>query len=70
MPKMKQGPRMMLMAFANHRTRIAIAASPVPRNTALIRNSISTVPLPPTMTRGNVDPMRNTSSLAPIIASN
>ena len=46
---------MMLMALANQSTRIAIAASPAPRNMALIRNSSSTVPLPPSMTRAKPD---------------
>ena len=69
MPKIRHGPRMMLIAFANHSTRIAIAASPAPRKTALMRKSITTVPLPPSMTRANVDPVRSTSSLAPMSAS-
>jgi hypothetical protein len=60
---------MMLIALANHSTRIAIAASPAPRNTALIRNSMTTVPLPPSMTRENDEPVRRTPSLAPISAS-
>ena len=42
------------MALANQSTRIAMAASPAPRNTALIRKSSSTVPLPPSITRANV----------------
>ena len=58
----------MLMVLANHSTRIAMAASPAPRNTALIRKSSSTVPLPPSITRENVRPVRTTSSLAPISA--
>ena len=39
----------MLIALAIHSTRIAIAASPAPRNTALIRNSIMITPLAPSM---------------------
>ena len=31
-----------------------------------MRKSSSTVPLPPTITRGNVEPMLSTSSVAPI----
>ena len=45
------------MMLANHSTRMAMAASPAPRNTALMRKSSSTVPLPPTITRGNVEPI-------------
>jgi len=35
----------------------------------LIRKSSTTVPLPPSITRANVDPVRRTSSLAPMRAS-
>ena len=59
----------MLMMLANHSTRMAMAASPAPRKTALMRKRSSTVPLPPTITRGNVDPIASTSSRAPIITS-
>ena len=51
MPKMKQGPSTMLIALANQRTRIAMAASPAPRKIALMRNSSSTVALPPSIIR-------------------
>jgi hypothetical protein len=66
MPKIRQGPSTMLMALPNHSTRMAMAASPAPRNTALMRNSISTVPLPPSITRAKPLPVCRTSSLAPI----
>jgi len=48
-------------------TRIAIAASPDPRKTALIRNSSTTVTLPPSITRVNPSPEPITSGDAPII---
>jgi hypothetical protein len=48
MPKIRQGPSVMLIAFAIHSTRIAIAASPAPRKTELIMNSSVTPPLAPT----------------------
>ena len=44
---MRHGSRQMLIALAIHSTRIAIAASPAPRKTALIRNSIRMTPLKP-----------------------
>ena len=48
---MKQGPSTMLMTLASQSDRIAIAASPAPRKTALTTNSITMVTLPPSMTR-------------------
>ena len=65
-PKIRQGPSVMLMLFANQSTRIAIAASPAPRKIELMRNSRSTVPLMPSMTRAKPEPVRITSSLAPM----
>ncbi len=50
-PKMNSGPRIMLQPLAIHSERMAMAASPAPRNTALIRNSSSTAALPPSSTR-------------------
>ena len=66
-PKMKQGSRQMLNALAIHSTRIAIAASPAPRNTALIRNSIRMTPLKPNRIAVN-DEWASTSGVAPISA--
>ncbi len=54
------------MALPIHSTRIAIAASPAPRNAALIRNSSTMVALPPSITRVNVLPVAITSGVAPI----
>ena len=68
-PKMKHGPRTMFRKLPNHRTRIATAASPDPRKTALIRNNMTIVALPPSMVRVNTRPVRITSSGAPITAS-
>ncbi len=56
------------MLFASHSTRIAIAASPAPRNTALIRNSSRITTFPPSMIRAYVLPMVSTSGLAPMRA--
>ena len=67
-PKMKHGSRQMLMALAIHSTRIATAASPAPRNTALIRNSIRMTPLKPRTIAAN-DECARTSGGAPISAS-
>jgi hypothetical protein len=41
----------MLIAFASHRTRMAMAASPAPRKMALARNNSRIDALPPSMTR-------------------
>src|SRR2546429_209082 len=57
-PKMKHGPSTMLSAFANHNTRMAIAASPAPRKIALIMNSMTTVALQPSMIRVNQSQQR------------
>ena len=46
-PKMKHGSRIRLMRFDTHSTRIAIAASPAPRNTALFTYRRTTLMLPP-----------------------
>ena len=51
MPKMRQGPSTMLMKFANHSTRIAIAASPAPLKIALIMYNIMITMFPPSMIR-------------------
>ena len=67
-PKMKQGSRQILIALAIQRTRIAIAASPAPRKTALIRNSIMMTPLQPSMIAVN-DECTRTSGVAPMIVS-
>ena len=56
----------MFSRLPSHNTRIAIAASPDPRNTALIRNNSTTVTLPPSMTWVNRCPERITSGEAPI----
>ena len=45
------------MLFASHSTRMAIAASPAPRNTALIRNSSRITTFPPSMIRAYVLPI-------------
>jgi len=58
----------MLIALAIQRTRIAIAASPAPRNTALIRNSITMTPLKPRTTAA-YDECASTSGVAPMIVS-
>ena len=63
---MKHGPRTMLSRFPRNSTRMAIAASPAPRKTALIRNSSMTVTLPPSITRVNALPDCTTSGDAPI----
>ena len=68
-PKIRHGPSTMLMALPIHSTRIATAASPAPRNAALIRNSSTIVALPPSITRVNVLPVAITSGEAPISAS-
>ena len=65
---MKQGPSTMLSRLPNHSTRIAIAASPAPRKTALMRNSSTTVTLPPSITRVKPLPDATTSGDAPISA--
>ena len=57
----------MLIALAIHSTRIAIAASPAPRNTALIRNSIRMTPLKPKRIAVNEE-CASTSGVAPISA--
>ena len=59
----------MLMAFASHNTRIAIAASPAPRKIALMRNSKRTVALPPSSMRVYPEPIAVTAGDAPMTAS-
>jgi hypothetical protein len=59
----------MLIQFASHSTRIAIAASPAPRKIALIRKSMTITTFPPSITRAYVAPMVCTAGLAPITAS-
>ncbi len=66
---MRHGPSTMLMALASHSTRIATAASPAPRKMALMRNSITTDTLPPSITRVKLLPLRTTSGSAPISPS-
>jgi hypothetical protein len=51
MPKIKQGFRQMFTMLASHSARMAVAASPAPRNTALMRNSKKMVTLPAKMMR-------------------
>ena len=68
-PKIRQGSRQMLIALAIHKTRIAIAASPAPRNTALIRNNIMMTPLKPNRMAVK-DECARTSGVAPINPSN
>ena len=46
-PKMSNGSNTMLTKIENHRTRIAITASPAPRKTLLITKSIITTGLHP-----------------------
>ena len=58
------------MAFANHKTRIAIAASPAPRKIALIMNSKTTEALQASITVVNPEPLATTSGAAPINESN
>jgi len=58
----------MLIALAIHSTRIAIDASPAPRNTALMRNSIRMTPLKPIRIAVNEE-WASTSGVAPISAS-
>ena len=62
MPKMRHGPSVMLIALAIHSTRIAMAASPVPRKTELMMNSSVTPPLAPSITRANRLPVDTTPS--------
>ena len=68
-PKIRHGSRQILIALAIHSTRIAIAASPAPRNTALMRNSSMITPLAPSMTVAN-DALATTAGDAPINRSN
>jgi len=65
--KIRQGPRAMLIQFASHSTRIAIAASPAPRKIALIRKSMTITTFPPRHHHGRVrdPPMVCTACAAP-----
>ena len=65
-PKIKQGPSRMLIQFASHNVRIAIAASPAPRKIALIMKSITTVTFPASITRVNAEPCSTTHGEPPI----
>ncbi len=67
-PNTSAGPSTMLIAFASHSVRIAVAASPELRKTELIRNSSTTLAFPPSMTRVN-DTFRITPDDAPMIPS-
>ena len=69
-PKIKHGPSTMLIQFASHNVRIAIAASPAPRKIALIMKSITTVTFPASMTRVNAAPCSITHGEPPMSASN
>ena len=48
-PKISRGSSTMFRPLATHSTRIATAASPAPRNTALITNSSMITTLPPSI---------------------
>ncbi len=50
-PKINRGFRQMLTMFAIHSARMAVVASPAPRNTALTKNSRKIVTLPAKMMR-------------------
>ena len=50
-PKMRQGSRIRLRMFETHNRRMAMAASPAPRKMALLRNSSTTTPDPPSAMR-------------------
>ena len=65
-PKMRHGSSTRLIAFASQRTRIATAASPAPRKTALMRKRRTITTLPPSITAVNFQPDDTTSGLAPI----
>ena len=66
-PKIRHGPSTMLIALANQRTRIAIAASPAPRKTALIEEQQQHgAAAAEHDARERCRPSRTTSSLAPI----
>jgi len=55
----------MLIQFASHSTRIAIAASPAPRKIALMRKSSRMTTLPPSITRVYVWPVAMTVETHP-----
>ena len=65
-PKMRKGSSRRLIAFAVQRTRIAIVASPAPRNAALMRKRRITVASPPRMMRAYPVPAAITSGVAPM----
>ena len=68
-PKIRHGFRQMFTMFASQRTRIAMAASPAPRKTALIRNSRNMVALPLKIMRVYPEPSLTTLSDPPMICS-
>jgi hypothetical protein len=65
---MRHGSRTRLQMFANHRTRIATAASPAPRKIALMRKRRTITTLPPSITAMNREPEATTSGEAPMRA--
>src|SRR5260221_1527365 len=67
-PNTSEGASAMLIALATQSTRMAIAASPLLRNTELARNNITTLALQPSMMRENVM-LRSTPSEPPMIRS-
>ena len=64
-PKIKHGDSTMFNAFARIKTRIAIAASPAPRNIAFNRNIKTTTAFPPSMIRMNREPSSSKCGFAP-----
>src|SRR6266700_4000150 len=68
-PKIRQGSRQMLMMLATQSTRMATPASPAPRNTPLIRNSIRMVPEELIIIRLYKEPTRRISGPALISAN-
>src|SRR5882762_7548308 len=65
-PKIRHGSRTRLMMFDTHSRRMAIAASPAPRNIALLRNSSMIAPLPPSAMRAYQPPTATICGDAPI----
>ena len=68
-PKIKHGFRQRFTMLASHSTRMAVAASPAPRKTALIRNNRKMVALPAKIMRVYPLPILTTSSVPPITRS-
>ena len=50
-PKIRHGSSIRLMMFDTHSSRMAMAASPAPRKIALLRNSMTIAPQPPSAMR-------------------